>query len=598
MNNKAIQILRGSKNYDPKNISSELLDGQPFYSKNNRQLYIGDNTKDCTSPVGAANLMPGYGLNSIIQILEYDDKGFDPNPLAENDYIGNNYAIGTNDIALGRCNYTHSQKKDDLDSPGQGAIILGGTRNQNYGEKSVILGGEYNINTSYGGFQAGYRNITGNFTISDSNWTKKAQGTDNTNNYAGDFNIQLGTNNNIKSAEKTIQIGHGLINDKNEDVIQLGTTSNRKVNALLEIGYGEDLYEIKHNALVIYKSGDNTLSNRCIQINGDTGIGFQPGQLVAYNGKIESFNKDRLPYDDKYSRYRLAPRNTVSIGDNYIYSSVDSLYFGSLCRDFAYEYKKDPVTGEYEKDSSGNKIGYPTYPTYKISNVISIGKGNYMNNNNQVAIGHSLNLNGENQIVLGNLNVSNPHKFFVIANGNVLNDPNNPDDAPKANIFTLDDNGNAEFGVCKDYYYTGQPKDFTIGTVTANLKANRIDILNWDNIINSAQTSLQDNIDTLQNAINTEAATREVADTQLQTNIDNEASARTAADTQLQKNIDNERIRATGVESNLQTQINVNRENIAEETSRATGEENKIKNKFKFNGQILWDSIYSVNFIY
>lgn len=469
MNNKAIQILRGSKNYDPKNISSELLDGQPFYSKNNRQLYIGDNTKDCTSPVGAANLMPGQGLNSIIQILEYYDKGFDPNPLNENGDISNNYAGGINDIALGICNYTHSQEKGKLNSQGQGAVILGGTRNQNYGEKSVILGGEQNINTSYGGFQAGYRNITGNFTISDSNCTKKAQGTDNIGNYAGQFNIQLGTNNNIKSAGKTIQIGHELINDMDEDVIQLGTTSNRKANALVEIGYGKDSQDGNiHNALVIYKSGANTLSNRCIQINGDTGIGFQPGQEVAYGGSTEEFNIDRLDVyvDTDKNTYKIAPRNTVSIGDNYIYRSVNSLIFGSGTRDFHYyEYK--------------NKK-YPTYPTGIIKNVISIGRYNYINNNGQIAIGSHLNMNGSSQIVLGNLNVSTYKKFFVIANGNELNDPDDPDDAPKANIFTLDGKGNAEFGICKEYNKDdiGSPKDFKIGTVTANLKANVIST--WD----------------------------------------------------------------------------------------------------------------------
>ena len=37
MNNKAIQILRGSVEYDPNNnINGELLDGQPFYSKKNK----------------------------------------------------------------------------------------------------------------------------------------------------------------------------------------------------------------------------------------------------------------------------------------------------------------------------------------------------------------------------------------------------------------------------------------------------------------------------------------------------------------------------------------------------------------------------------
>lgn len=41
-NKKSIQILRGSKTYDPSTSDEVLLDGQPFYSKKTRKLYIGD----------------------------------------------------------------------------------------------------------------------------------------------------------------------------------------------------------------------------------------------------------------------------------------------------------------------------------------------------------------------------------------------------------------------------------------------------------------------------------------------------------------------------------------------------------------------------
>lgn len=42
MNNKSIQILRGSESYDPSKSDEVLLDGQPFYSKKTGDLYIGD----------------------------------------------------------------------------------------------------------------------------------------------------------------------------------------------------------------------------------------------------------------------------------------------------------------------------------------------------------------------------------------------------------------------------------------------------------------------------------------------------------------------------------------------------------------------------
>ena len=39
---ESILILRGATTYDPETRSDVLLDGQPFYSKKNKKLYIGD----------------------------------------------------------------------------------------------------------------------------------------------------------------------------------------------------------------------------------------------------------------------------------------------------------------------------------------------------------------------------------------------------------------------------------------------------------------------------------------------------------------------------------------------------------------------------
>ena len=44
-NNKSIQILRGAETYDPSVINRELLDGQLFNSKKNKQLYIDNSSK-------------------------------------------------------------------------------------------------------------------------------------------------------------------------------------------------------------------------------------------------------------------------------------------------------------------------------------------------------------------------------------------------------------------------------------------------------------------------------------------------------------------------------------------------------------------------
>lgn len=63
-NNQSLQILRGANNYNPSDIEEKLLDGQLFYSKYNKQLYIGDNANYENKfikeilPIGAANLVP------------------------------------------------------------------------------------------------------------------------------------------------------------------------------------------------------------------------------------------------------------------------------------------------------------------------------------------------------------------------------------------------------------------------------------------------------------------------------------------------------------------------------------------------------------
>lgn len=59
--NNAIQILRSSENFDPKSKQAEnvvLADGQPFYSKGNKKLYIGDGASNLTSLEGTQIGLP------------------------------------------------------------------------------------------------------------------------------------------------------------------------------------------------------------------------------------------------------------------------------------------------------------------------------------------------------------------------------------------------------------------------------------------------------------------------------------------------------------------------------------------------------------
>ena len=75
--NNSIQILRGGSNYDPSKSDEILLDGQPFYSKNTNEFYIGDGESSLKELKGTQiglNLKNGVAENSIEQVFEVVEK--------------------------------------------------------------------------------------------------------------------------------------------------------------------------------------------------------------------------------------------------------------------------------------------------------------------------------------------------------------------------------------------------------------------------------------------------------------------------------------------------------------------------------------------
>lgn len=147
-NHKSIQILRGAESYDPATSEEILLDGQPFYSKKTKQLYIGDGVtplKDLKSIDTGLNLATDDNLNTLVQSME---PGKNPN-----------IAAGRSDVVFGRYNIGDSRTlnadgsvKDKGDS-----LFVAGVQNKNYGNRSAQFG-SYNENHSLGSFQAGYSN--------------------------------------------------------------------------------------------------------------------------------------------------------------------------------------------------------------------------------------------------------------------------------------------------------------------------------------------------------------------------------------------------------------------------------------------------------
>lgn len=133
-NNKSIQILRGAVSYDPATSEEVLLDGQPFYSKKTKQLYVGEtdssgNTQAIKNlkPV-TANLQAGSGENSTRQIYFKDA-----------DYSAQ--AIGENSIALNGKRYDKlsDTKRTPTSAEGKQSFAAGGS-NHAKGDWAVALG--------------------------------------------------------------------------------------------------------------------------------------------------------------------------------------------------------------------------------------------------------------------------------------------------------------------------------------------------------------------------------------------------------------------------------------------------------------------------
>ena len=78
MNRKSIQILRGSETYDPETSEEILLDGQPFYSKKTKRLYIGDGESKLSELKGT-QIGDAVNINSDATKLVYSKDAVDKN---------------------------------------------------------------------------------------------------------------------------------------------------------------------------------------------------------------------------------------------------------------------------------------------------------------------------------------------------------------------------------------------------------------------------------------------------------------------------------------------------------------------------------------
>ena len=141
-NNKSIQILRGAVSYDPATSEEVLLDGQPFYSKKTKQLYVGE--EDSSGNIQAikdlkpitANMQSGSGKSSTQQIPDGETFSGLKVGLTENNTID-----------------TYNS-----DASGQNSTILGG-KNRAQAKRSTAIGG-YNVAAGASSLATGEQTMT------------------------------------------------------------------------------------------------------------------------------------------------------------------------------------------------------------------------------------------------------------------------------------------------------------------------------------------------------------------------------------------------------------------------------------------------------
>lgn len=140
--NIGYQILRGSETYDPSTSEEVLLDGQLFYSKKTKELFVGDGESTLALLKGTQiglSLENAEGVDSIV--MKYSG------PVDDSHYGNTN--TGESSVVFGEANTNSANRallsgKLNFNSGAQ--AILGGKGNENTTEDAIV-GGKYCIDT-------------------------------------------------------------------------------------------------------------------------------------------------------------------------------------------------------------------------------------------------------------------------------------------------------------------------------------------------------------------------------------------------------------------------------------------------------------------
>lgn len=140
--NIGYQILRGSETYDSSTSEEVLLDGQLFYSKKTKELFVGDGESTLALLKGTQiglSLENAEGVDSIV--MKYSG------PVDDSHYGNTN--TGESSVVFGEANTNSANRallsgKLNFNSGAQ--AILGGKGNENTTEDAIV-GGKYCIDT-------------------------------------------------------------------------------------------------------------------------------------------------------------------------------------------------------------------------------------------------------------------------------------------------------------------------------------------------------------------------------------------------------------------------------------------------------------------
>ena len=184
--NIGLQILRGSKEFDPLTSSEILKDGQLFYSKKNEQLYIGDGVnqlKDLEGTTIGLNLKNSAGANSLQLKPAENSFSYTSNGIKyENIPVETTGKESLNLSSLSRVDRNHylnvgnlnTIEDDPVTNPNEdddGGLIVG-YKNYTNARASGLFGAHNRLSTGKNTYMFGYSNIASgnnNFIVGSAN---------------------------------------------------------------------------------------------------------------------------------------------------------------------------------------------------------------------------------------------------------------------------------------------------------------------------------------------------------------------------------------------------------------------------------------------